>query len=145
MANAEEILNTASVEDQQAASNSAKLYLYTLDAGKYEESWTLIAPEMQNTISKSIYTAGINRRARESKAMAHKLGPPWREAPDSWVGAQRRAMVALPSRRAVGAKKTPRDRRHWAQGLCQVFTEGRGTTFYLGQSWGISKHESLLV
>ena len=58
----------------------------------------------------------FDRRARESKAMAHKLGPPWREAPDSWVGTQRRVSVAFPSRRTVGAKNTPRDRRHLAHG-----------------------------
>ena len=63
----------------------------------------------------------------------------WREAPDSWVGTQRRAIVAPPSRRAVGAKNTSRARRHLAQGMCQVFTEGRGTTFatpVLSQSKG---------
>ncbi len=38
--------------------------------------------------------------------MANKLGPPWREAPDSWGGTQRSVMVAFPSRRTVGAKKT---------------------------------------
>jgi len=49
-------------------------------------------------------------------AVTSSNAEPWRakrrrEAPDSWVGPQRRAIVALPSRRAVGAKNAPRDRR----------------------------------
>lgn len=39
-----------------------------------------------------------------------------REAPDSWVGAWRRAIVASPSRRAIGAKNALRNRRHLAHG-----------------------------
>ena len=70
----------------------------------------------------------LNRRAMESKAMAHKLGPHWREAPDSWVGTQRRAIVAFSSRRAVGAKNTPQQPAALGTRTCQVFTEGRGTT-----------------
>ena len=40
----------------------------------------------------------------------------WREAPDSWVGTKRRVSVANPRGRTVGAKNTPRARRHWAHG-----------------------------
>ena len=50
----------------------------------------------------------------------HTLAEPgrakrWREAPDSRPY-RRRVIVAFPSRRTVGAKNTPRDRRHLAQG-----------------------------
>ncbi len=51
--------------------------------------------------------------------MAHQLGPPWREAPDSGGGTQRSVIVAFPSRRTVGVKYAPRDRRHWAHGSAQ--------------------------
>ena len=78
------------------------------------------------------FILGLALVAQTTVALASSAEPGrakrWREAPDSWVGTQRSAIVAFPSRRAVGAKNAPRDRRRLAQGLCQVFTEGRGTT-----------------
>ncbi len=60
--------------------------------------------------------------------MAHKSGPPWREAPDSGGGNQRRVIVAFHSRRTVGAKKTTQQPTALGTRKYQVFTEGRGTT-----------------
>ena len=60
--------------------------------------------------------------------MAHKLGPHWREAPDSWVETQRRVSVANPRRSMVGAKNATQQPAALGTRTCQVFTEGRGNT-----------------
>jgi hypothetical protein len=56
---AEEIIDAPGADDEQAVISSSKIYIRTLDAGQYEESWIQFAPDLQKTMPKIGYTTGL--------------------------------------------------------------------------------------
>lgn len=59
LANAEEIIKAPSAEDEKAVVSSARTFVLTLDAGKYDASWMQFAPEIQKTLVKLSYVTSI--------------------------------------------------------------------------------------
>jgi len=57
--NAEELIKSPGLEDEQAVISATKNYVFALDAGKYDESWTQFAPELQKTMFKFTYKSGV--------------------------------------------------------------------------------------